>query len=265
MPPTITSATNPKIQRIRALLEQSKVRRAENAFVIEGVRLMEEAARAAWQAESVFFTDQLSQRGIDLLHSFAAAGAELYEIPAHLMEQIAGTESPQGILGVFQQRTLPLPNPLNFVLIADGLRDPGNLGTLLRTAAAAGAQAVLLAPGCAGAFAPKVLRGGMGAHFQMPILHKNWDEIRALCKEQSQPALTLYMAEMQNAQECWQCDFTRPLALVIGAEAEGATPEARALIDESICIPMPGKSESLNAAIAAGILLFEVVRQRHTA
>jgi TrmH family RNA methyltransferase len=171
-------------------------------------------------------------------------------------------------MAVLPMGRLPLPEQRDFVLIADNLRDPGNLGTLLRTAAAAGVQAVLLSPGTTDAFAPKVLRAGMGAHFRLPIFALPWEEMRAVCKpvqhasSTSGASLQIFLAESSQGSACWDLDLRRPLALMVGSEAEGASPEARGMADTFIMIPMPGRSESLNAAIAAGILMFEIVRQR---
>ena len=254
----ITSSHNPKIQRVRALLEKRKQREEEQAFVVEGVRLAEEALAADWPVEGVLFSSQLSERGQAVVRGFAASGAEVTEVPPHLMNQLAGTETPQGVLAVIGRRALPLPQALTFVLIADTLRDPGNLGTLLRTAAAAGVQAALLGPGTTDAFAPKVVRAGMGAHFRLPVLHLGWEAIREICK----PGLRVLLAEAAEGTACWQMDLRQPLALIVGSEAQGSSPEARALADEAVTIPMPGQSESLNAAIAASVLLFEIVRQR---
>lgn len=256
----ITSAHNPRVQRVRALLEKRKEREAQQACVVEGVRLAEEALAAGWPPELALYRSPLPPRGQALLDGLAAAGAELAEVPPHLMDSLAGTESPQGVLAVFGLRPPALPAALDFVVIADALRDPGNLGTLLRTAAAAGAQAALLAPGTADAFAPKVLRAGMGAHFRMPALHLGWEAIRAACKDRPRP-LAVFLAEA-GAPPCWDLDLAQPLALLVGGEAEGPSPQGRALADLAVSIPMPGGSESLNAAVAAGILLFEVVRQR---
>lgn len=260
---SLTSLQNPRIQRVRALLEKRKQRDEEHAFVVEGVRLVEEGLSAGWQPELVLFTDQLSERGQQVVRGFTGQGAEIYEIPGRLMDAITGTETPQGLLAVFAQRSLPLPEPLDFVLIADNLRDPGNLGTLLRTAAAAGAQAVLLSPGSTDAFAPKVLRAGMGAHFRLPVQHMSWGAIRGLCKDRPAP-LRILLAEAAEGAACWDMDLRQPVALMVGSEAEGASREAMEIADAPVSIPMPGKSESLNAAVAASILLFEIVRQRRT-
>lgn len=259
----ITSPQNPKIQRVRALLGRRQEREAARAFVLEGVRLVEEAQSAGWQAELVLYSSALSTRGQSLLDNFRQAGSEVEELPPHLMQSISGTEAPQGILAVVRQQELPLPATLDFALIVDSVRDPGNLGTLLRTAAAAGVGAVLLAPGTTDAFAPKVLRAGMGAHFRLPLIEAGWEHIREICKNRSGSApLNIYLAEAEEGTPGWDLDLRPPVALVVGAEAEGVTPAARAAADGLVTIPMPGRSESLNAAVAASILLFEVVRQR---
>lgn len=255
----ITSAQNPRLQRIRALLEKRKQRESEGAFVIEGVRLAEEALAAGWTPELVLYASRLSQRGSAVTEGFSQAGAEVLEVADHLIDSLSGTETSQGLLAVVPQRSMPLPEQRNFLVIADTLRDPGNLGTMLRTAAAAGAQGVLLSPATTDAFSPKVLRAGMGAHFRLPILAASWEEIATLCA-----GLRVLIAEAEEGISLWQTDLRTPLALLISSEAEGASPQALALPHQTIRIPMPGRSESLNAAIAAGILLFEVVRQRET-
>ncbi len=261
----LTSSHNPRLARLRALLEKRKAREEQQAFVIEGVRLAEEALAAGWQPEMIFFSAQLSERGREVVRSFQRQGVEVWEVGPALMDSLAGTETPPGLLAVLPMRPRPLPENLNFALITDNMRDPGNLGTLLRTAAAAGAQAALLSPGTTDAFAPKVLRAGMGAHFRLPVIHLNWDEIRTICKPPgSRPALHLFLAEAAQGSACWDLDLRQPLALMVGSEAEGASQEALAMADTFVTIPMPGKSESLNAAIAASIIIFEVVRQRRT-
>lgn len=257
----ISSAHNPKIQMVRALLNKRSERQAQSAFVVEGVRLTEEALASGWPASLVLFSAALSERGQSLLPRFQAAGTPVEEVPPALLESLSGTETSPGILAVISHRALPLPADPNFIVIADGLRDPGNLGTLLRTADAAGVQALLLTPGTADAFSPKVVRSGMGAHFRLPILASTWDEISALCR-QAAPPVRILLSDAEAGQPLWSADLRQPCALVVGAEAEGITAPARAAAWGCLRIPMPGRSESLNAAVAAGVLLFEVVRQR---
>ena len=252
----ITSSQNPKLKLVRALLGRAKERREANAFVVEGVRLVEEAVKANWQFQFVLFSDGLSERGKELVKTLTANQIEVEETSGDLLQNLSETETPQGILAVLPLSNLPIPDSPNFVLIPDQIRDPGNLGTLLRTAAAAGVQAALLPPETTDAFAPKVLRAGMGAHFRLPIHSMIWDEIREQIKD-----LHIYLADM-NGRTCWETDLRQPLALIIGGEAEGASEEARKLTAQKIAIPMPGNIESLNAGVAGSVLMFEVLRQR---
>ncbi len=230
----------------------------ENAFVAEGIRLVEEGVKSKTLLEYVLYTEELSDRGVDLIDSLPNS-AERYLVDAKLLNQISNTRTSQGILAVFKLAPIPLPENPDFLVIIDQVRDPGNLGTLLRTAEAAGVQGVLLSPGTTQAFAPKVVRAGMGAHFRLPIKPCNWQDIQGICAK-----LHLFMADMQGSLPLWQADFTQPIAILIGGEASGPGDASRALPYQSVQIPMPGPSESLNASLAGAILMFEVVRQRHT-
>lgn len=253
----ITSTHNSKIQLVRGLLGRSKERREAEAFVAEGVRLVEEALRARWPFRFVLAGERLRGRGRELVAELQGQGVETEIVADNLMQSVGETESPQGILAVLEHSRLPIPQSISFALILDQIRDPGNLGTLLRTAAAAGVQAVLLPPETADAFAPKVVRAGMGAHFRLPVHELTWEEIRTTTQ-----GLKIHLANMEGELSCWQADLCSPLALIIGGEAAGASQPARELATARVYIPMPGKSESLNAAVAGAILMFEVVRQR---
>ena len=253
----ITSAHNPKVQLVRALLGRVKERQRQAAFIVEGVRLVEEALASGWSMRFALHAPHLTGRAQALLGAMSEAGVELVPVSLEVMQSISETETPQGVLAVLEHRLLPLPEPLTFALILDSLRDPGNLGSLLRTAAAAGVQAAFLAPGTADAFAPKVVRSGMGAHFHLPIRALGWEGIR-----QHVRGLQVFLADAAAATSCWQADFRPPLALIVGGEAEGATSAARQLAQEQVHIPMAGRAESLNAAAAGAILIYEVVRRR---
>ena len=158
---------------------------------------------------------------------------------------------------------MPLPADLDFILLLDAIRDPGNLGTILRTAAAAGVQGIILTPDCVDPFSPKVLRSAMGAHFRLPLLVLEWMEIQSLFKPGgAHPGVKIYLSDVGDSQPYTQADFHSPAALIIGGEAEGAGAEAQLLAERRIHIPMAAGVESLNAAVAAAILMFEVVRQR---
>jgi TrmH family RNA methyltransferase len=255
----ITSTHNPRIQSIRRLQAQSRARREERLFVAEGVRLCEEALEAGWPAQLVIYTDGLSQRGAALLDGFAIRGAALEQVSEQVMRSASDTQAPQGILAVLPQRSLPVPEPLELAFIPDGVRDPGNLGTMLRTAAAAGVGTVFLPPETVDVFAPKVVRAAMGAHFRLPIYDLNWVEIE---RQVHTAGLRVILAAVGAGTDYTRADLHSPFALVIGSEAEGAGQRAHLLADEQVQIPMPGRIESLNAAVAAGIILFESVRQR---
>ena len=254
----ITSSQNPKIKLARALGGAPKARRKEGAFLAEGVRLVEEALATDWPIRFVLYAEGLNERGEELVEKLKESGSEAEKIAPNLMKSLSETETPQGLLAVLELSQLSLPQNLDFVLIPDQIRDPGNLGTLIRTAAAAGVQAILLPPETTDAFAPKVVRAGMGAHFRLPIRTMSWDEIKQYCKSGS---LQVFLAEM-NGESCWETDFREPLALIVGGEADGANEEARELANTIVSIPMPGQVESLNAGIAGAVLMFEIVRQR---
>jgi TrmH family RNA methyltransferase len=254
----ITSPRNPKIQSIRGLQTRSRVRKREAAFVVEGVRLAEEALNAGWMPRFVIYTEDLGARGDGVVNAFREQGVEVIPVTEQVMRSASDTQTPQGILAVLPLRNQPLPDPLAFVLVPDSVRDPGNLGTMLRTAQAAGVQAVFIPPGTVDPHSPKVVRAAMGAHFRLSITPLPWNEI-----QRHLAPLNTYLADSSQGQPYFQAKFHPPLALIIGGEAEGASTEAQEIAQTRVHIPMPGSAESLNAAIAAGILLFEVVHQRN--
>lgn len=255
----ITSAQNPKVKWVDALQTQAKVRKETGAFVIEGVRLAEEALAAGWEARLVLFSQELSDRGQTALDGFRAAGVQVEQVSEQVMRSVSQTETPQGILVVLSKPKPSLPEKTDFALILDGVRDPGNLGTMLRTAASAGVQAVLIPPGSVDAYAPKVVRSGMGAHFRLPPVAWEWPAIEAWVIRNG---LTVLLADAQRGEAYFQHDYRVPLGLVVGGEAFGIGQEAVRLAHKRVHIPMPGGGESLNVAMAAAILLFEVARQR---
>ena len=257
----ITSPQNPKLKLVRALQGRPKERQEAGAFLAEGVRLVEEALAAHWPVRFALYSSGLSERGEALVGRMNVAGLDVDEVSCDLLQAASETEASQGILAVLELNALPLPDYPDFILIPDQIRDPGNLGTLVRTAAAAGAQAVVLPPETTDAFAPKVVRAGMGAHFRLPVHSMEWDEIEQICKLAK---LQVFLADM-DGRSYWETDFHGPLALIVGGEAEGASQQARGLADASVSIPMPGQTESLNAGIAGAVLMFEVVRQRSQA
>lgn len=254
----ITSSHNPKVKLVRALLVRAKERREAGAFVVEGVRLFEEAVHGGWRFRFVLYDETLSERGRAKVEGLRPSGVDVEEVLPSVMQSMSETETPQGVLAVVEFTNLPLPNSPTFILVPDQIRDPGNLGTLLRTAAATGVDAVLIPPDTTDAFAPKVVRAGMGAHFRLPIHSMGWDEIRKVVKSEG---LQVLIADM-DGQSCWETDLKQPVTLIVGSEADGASESARKLANGKISIPMAGDVESLNAGVAGSVLMFEVVRQR---
>lgn len=255
----ITSTQNAKIKWVRLLQSQARARKDAAVFIVEGVRLSEEALAAGWEAELVLYTAGLSERGQAVVNGFDSRGSQVEEVSEAVMKTASDTQTPQGILVVVRQSAQPIPTPLDFALIADEVRDPGNLGSILRSAAAAGAQAIFLTPGCADPFSPKVIRSAMGAHFRLHLTTLDWFAIQEIIQ---QAELFIVLAAAGAGLSYTDCDFRRPLGIIIGGEAEGASAQARALANSFVHIPMSGHTESLNAAAAAAVLCFEVIRQR---
>jgi len=257
----ITSISNPKIKVVRALRERQG-RKEIGAYLIEGVRLVEEALQAGIKPRFLYYCPSLlsaTPRGTALLERIASLSLPAEAVSERVMAAAADTITPQGILAVVP---LPmgqaLPPDASLLLILDGLQDPGNLGTILRTALATGVDAVITTPGTTDPFAPKAVRAGMGAHFRLPILaDRPWPEVMGLMA-----GWQVLLAMPRGGIPYDQVDWRRPTALIIGSEAQGAGSEAQALASIRVTIPMAPMVESLNAAIAAGVLLFEAHRQR---
>ncbi len=181
----ITSSQNPRLKWIRQLQDSNRERRQAGAFVIEGVRLVEEALKRGWPACLVLYSDEINERGRSVVQGFQQQGVETYEVASAVLRSASDTGTPQGLLAVLQAHTLPVPSTLDFVFIPDSVRDPGNLGTMLRTAAATGVQAVCIPPGTVDPYSPKVLRSAMGAHFCLPVIVQEWISLREMVQRHS--------------------------------------------------------------------------------
>ncbi len=253
----ITSPQNDRVKLARSLAAGAKARRKAGLFILEGVRLINDALERGQRPAFILYDpNRIQPEALPL----ARREALLAAAPA-LIDGISTAETPPGIVGVFPiAPPPPLPNPLRRVLILDAVRDPGNLGAIARTAAAAGVEALLLAPGCVDAYNPKALRGGMGAHFRIPLLEMDWAHISQACA-----GLSVALAAMEGERAYDSVDWTRPWALIIGGEAQGASAAAERLAALRVAIPMAAATESLNAAAAAAVILFEAARQRRAA
>jgi TrmH family RNA methyltransferase len=255
----ITSADNSKIRQARTLLSR-RGREQHSQCLVEGVRLIEDAMRAGEQPALIFCVPAAheSPRAEALLASAPAAGVPIYEISPAIFATLSDTVSSQGVVAVMPVPALSPVAGADLVLVLDQIRDPGNLGTILRSAEAAGVGQVLLTRGCADPWGPKVLRAGMGAHFRLPLqVDLEWPAIAGLLAGRP-----LWAADAHGELAYDRVDWTQPAALVIGGETEGISAEASALTRGKIYIPMRGGAESLNAAMAATVVLFEVARQR---
>lgn len=252
----ISSPHNDRVKLVRLLQRQPKTRRQQKRLVLEGVRLMGDALESGILPDFVLYT--AAQGPVHaLIERFRAAGATCLEVTDELMADMADTETPQGVLGVFPWPDLPVPAAPQLVLVADGWRDPGNLGTLFRTAAAAGVDLVIVTPGTVDAYSPKTLRAGMGAHFRIPIRALSWAELANRFA-----GLRFYFADAAGDTRYDAVDWTQPSVLVIGGEAYGFSEAAEQIPHQPIRIPMAPGAESLNAAVAASILIYEAQRHR---
>jgi TrmH family RNA methyltransferase len=254
----ITSLANDKVKLVRALARR-RVRHQERRFIMEGVRLLGEVVRCEIQPDFVFHTEVAMRKleAAPLISLLARRGVPCYLVSDEVMAACADTITPPGLLAVLPFPDIPVPARSTWTLVVDNVRTPGNLGAVLRTAAASGVEQVLLSPGTVDLYNPKVVRGGAGAHFRLPILSLSWSEIEARLS-----GLDVWLAATQGDLSYTDVDWRRPLALIVGGEARGASQPALELANRRVTIPMERGVESLNAAVATGVLLFEIARQR---
>ena len=251
----ITSLANPQVKYVRRLQSDRRFRANERAFVVEGTRWMRDLAAARAVPRALYATAAWleSNEGRGLSATLGAAVAVSDEV----MAAMSDTETAPGVLAVLPIVPRPWPDAPALVVILDAVGNPGNLGTILRAAGAAGADGVLLGPGCVDAYNPKVVRGSMGALLRLPVRAASWAEIDALTA-----GLDVWLAAADGATAYTAVDWRRPSAILIGGEAHGAGAAAGQLATGRVTIPMHDATESLNAALAAGIILFEAARQR---
>ena len=251
----IASLANERVKYARSL-HRERVRTREKRFLIEGIRLVEEALHAGVRPVLAFYTAHLldSLRGQALQAQLAQDRRALVEVTPEVMEAIADTVTPQGVLAVAPIPTLPLPER-GLLVVLDGLRDPGNVGTILRTAWAAGVAGVLATRGTADPYAPKVVRAGMGAHFHVPL--RTGLDLPDLAELLA--GAEILLADEQG-RPYWEVPWLAVRALIIGGEARGSE-IAASLAGGRVTVPMAPGVESLNAAIAAAVLMFEAKRQ----
>ncbi|MBX9877142.1 MAG: RNA methyltransferase [Candidatus Obscuribacterales bacterium] len=257
----ITSNTNPLLKKIRSLHQRS-FREKYAAYILEGERLLEEALLKGVELEEIIASETFFKQGLGRLSD--ANLARLLTVPDKIFAELATTTNPSGILAIAKIKTVnpkKLFSGTPLVVIADAIQDPGNLGTLIRTSLAASASGLIMTKGTVDPYNPKVVRSAMGASFQLPCL---WDmdtnEAIKLCRDNG---LQVVASAAEGTKYFWQANMTKPTAIIVGNEGQGLSQNVLDAADEIIAIPMSDKSESLNAAQAATIFLFEAVRQRH--
>ncbi|MDL2318266.1 RNA methyltransferase [Eubacteriales bacterium OttesenSCG-928-A19] len=245
---TITSAQNPAIKELREL-RQAKGRQQAGRFLAEGAKLCAEALRDAQVATLLVDQDRAEEYA-----RLISQAQEVLLAPAHVVASVCETKTPQGIVA-----SVRIPAPLDLdtahgaVLVLDGMQDPGNVGTMLRTAEAAGFSAALLSPAAADAFAPKTVRATMGSIYRLPLWRGALPEALSLLRRKG---FRLVATAMDGEPLSGVAPVAPPLALVIGSEGNGISQPVTALTDVRVSLPMRGRTESLNAAVAAGILMY---------
>jgi len=253
----VTSEQNSRVKQARLLQQRREARDLERMFIAEGARLTDDFLTAGMCARYALITESASTLAWQAAHR----DLECLMVNDAVMRSVSSETTPPGVLVVFEMppavRVIADTGPLVPVLILDGLRDPGNLGACLRVAAGAGCQYVIMAPGSVDSYNPKVIRGGMGAHARLNLLSMTWDEIGTACQQRR-----VWVADTAGATSYEQVDWRERCALVIGSEADGISAQARALASGMVSIPLANNVESLNAAVACGVILFEAARQR---
>ncbi len=257
---TISSRDNPLIKKVRALAHNARDRRKLGQTILDGAHLVDAAVSAGFVPCAVLLSTQGAERAEHTaLCARLPASVPVAIVPDALFSQLSPVETPSGMLAVIDTPTSPSALPTTGdVLVLDAVQDAGNLGTLLRTAAAAGLHRAVLTPGCAQAWSPRVLRAAMGAHFVMAI-HEQVDAVAYLRNYGERIFVT---ALGEDSGNLFDADLRRQGAWVFGAEGAGVSASLQALATDRLVIPMPGTMESLNVAAAAAVCLFEQVRQR---
>ena len=255
----ITSASNQKIKNLISIIQKSKARREQDVFITEGVKMFQEAPMdkivEVYVAESFYETgtarEKILQCGYEILSD-------------ELFKKVSDTQTPQGILCVMKQYHYELEdlfqkeNPL--FLILEDIQDPGNLGTMIRTAEGAGVDGIIMTKGTVDIYNPKTIRSTMGSVYRMPFIYT--DDLLGVMKQLQEKQVKLYAAHLKGNQFYHQLDFKGATAFLIGNEGNGLKDETADAADVYMKIPMEGKVESLNAAVASVILMYEAARQR---
>lgn len=259
----ITSAQNPRIKELILLQEKSRARRESGLFVVEGRRELSHCLEAGFKPRSLFICPEILGR--DACREFEQAGCPIVEIPAFLYEKVAYRGRTEGVIGVMECHSHSLKDlhlkedPL--VIVLESVEKPGNLGAVLRSADAAGADAVIVCDPLTDLYNPNLIRSSIGGIFTVPVAAASSEEAIRWLKERGIRILT---AQLQDSLPYYDTDMRQGTAIVMGTESTGLTPLWRQAADAHIMIPMLGRLDSLNVSVSAAILLYEAVRQRQS-
>ncbi len=244
------------LKLVRNLLDKRSARRKEGRFIVEGPHLIEEAAG---KIDCLVYSENLPE-----VKKLEDKGVPGYKISHQQFEELSGVEAPQGVLAVVKQFDHQFRDVLKedktLIVFCLGVQDPGNLGTIIRSADAFGASGVIVSKGTVDLYNPKVVRATMGSLFHLPIVLTEDEE--ATIKYLKEHKVKLVAADGSAKQDISASDLKGPVAIMVGNEGAGLAKEVKKLADEKVRIPMSGKAESLNVGIAASVLLYEALRQR---
>jgi TrmH family RNA methyltransferase len=258
----IESAKNPLVKEALKIKEKRSLYGHE-AFLIEGPNLIEGAHKRTSRAalKRVFFTERFRQHDPALIARLERAGVEMFEVSERVISRLSDTETPQGIVAVASYRARGLEDirVKGALVICDGIQDPGNLGAIIRTADATGADGVLLLPGTCDAFMPKALRASAGSIFRVPVLYVEREGLAGLLRKMG---VRLAVTALDGADPLFDADLKGPIAFVFGNEASGVSAELKGASDLRLRIPLRGGAESLNVAASVAVCLYEALRQQ---
>ena len=269
-PEIIVSSSNAGVKRVLACLRDKKARTQHGLFVTEGVRLTCEAPPSLVETVylSASFRASLEQQGASpgAERFFSEVTCQVNTVSDDLFQKMSDVRTPQGMLALVRMRPLSAEALLSrqtgtpLYLVLEEIHDPGNMGTILRTAEAAGVDGIFLGKGCADLYAPKVVRSTMGAIFRVPFV---WaDDLTETVNLLQSHDICIYAAHLQGSVPYTEPDYRTGSAFLIGSEARGLSQALTSCADTAVRIPMQGRAESLNAAVSAAILLYEARRQR---
>lgn len=261
----IQSISNPTIKGIKKL-QRKKDRWDERLYLIEGVKVINEYMEYIGKPKLILISEELSTvtGGTELFNKINEYDAHLIKVPHRILKDLSDTENPQGIVAVVNFNDSEIENLIveknNFIIVLDGVQDPGNLGTIIRSADAFNINGIILTDNCVDLYNPKVVRGTMGSLFHIPIaIADNKLEIINNLKDRG---ITIYSTYLEGKNYIHKIDMTKDMAIIIGNESRGVSKELLELSDYTLKIPMYGNAESLNAAIAASVIMYEAARQR---